>query len=64
MPSFGIVEQDIILDLAVQIDPVIGRVEIYLLPLERSPEPFDVDIVQRPVFTIHGDLYLLVPKNL
>jgi hypothetical protein len=60
MPSFGIVEQDIILDLAVQIDPVIGRVEIYLLPLERSPEPFDVDIV----FTIHGDLYLLVPKNL
>src|SRR5690606_8841101 len=51
-----------VLGRADKIDPTVWWIQIDFLPFERTPEPFDVDIVQSPALTVHGYFHLMLFK--
>ena len=55
MGAFAIIKANPIADDALSCVTVVHFMQIYCLIFERTPEPFDKDVVKVTPATIHGD---------
>ena len=63
MPSFSIVEIDISLEALEQLQTIIGWLQVHMLIFQASPEALDVNVIQRPSFSIHRYLDSIVLQH-
>jgi hypothetical protein len=55
---------NILLKSLIKFQPIRRNLDIDIVIFNRTPEPFDKDVINSPAFTIHTNLYTFLLKKL